>query len=368
MAGEMKGGQSEELADPDFRVHAAWITHVSAASDTSSNGQAPEQHVAKQDGSVEVATSSSSPSEFVGEHDVPNSQRSCLGRRPAGVRVGLIGLTFALAMAAAGIISHHLEFLRSSPEPSDQTREMVSSDGLSTGRLGSPKLMVQSSPAVSGEPAPLGLTLWGAANGAVVLLRGLPPGMELSAGSAVSDGLWQLSAADLPDAWIAPPDGFVGSAHLVAELQLPNSRIIDRRSVRLEWTRRGHEIGAVTNAPATLQHPNDPALSPATPEISDQPSQAGSRHRLEETKGARQRGKNNSPPHERLPPSMSLSVGDGARPAEPEITNSTCFASASEVKQHHPKAWPSWTLRALGHEGTKCWYPTNRTLAHDHPQ
>jgi hypothetical protein len=82
---------------------------------------------------------------------------------------------------------------------------------------------------------------------------------------------------------------------------------------------------------------------------------------LEESKGARQRGKNNSPPHD-------LSVGDDTRSAEPEITNSTCFASASAVRQHHPEAWPSWTLRARGHEGTKCWYPTTRTLAHDHPQ
>ena len=50
----------------------------------------------------------------------------------------------------------------------------------------------------------------------------------------------------------------------------------------------------------------------------------------------------------------------------PEITNSTCFASASEVKQEHPNSWPSWTLRAPGHEGTKCWYPTTRSLAHHH--
>jgi hypothetical protein len=159
--------------------------------------------------------------------------------------------------------------------------------------------------------------------------------MELSAGRAVADGVWQLSTADLSDAWIGPPAGFVGSAHLVAELQLPNSQIVDRQSIRLEWTRREHEIGAVTNAPT------------ATPEIS---------------------GKNKSPTNERRAPSMNLSDGEDARPAEPEITNSTCFASASEVRQHHPEAWPSWTLRARGHEGTKCWYPTNRTLAHDHPQ
>src|SRR5215472_1376092 len=54
--------------------------------------------------------------------------------------------------------------------------------------------------------------------------------------------------------------------------------------------------------------------------------------------------------------------------AEPEITNSTCYASASAVRQDHPEEWPSWTLRALGHEGTKCWYPTTRTLAHAHPK
>jgi hypothetical protein len=37
----------------------------------------------------------------------------------------------------------------------------------------------------------------------------------------------------------------------------------------------------------------------------------------------------------------------------------TCLPSPSAVRQDHPGAWPSWTLRALGHEGTKCWHPTN---------
>jgi hypothetical protein len=35
---------------------------------------------------------------------------------------------------------------------------------------------------------------------------------------------------------------------------------------------------------------------------------------------------------------------------------STCYPSASDVRQNHPGAWPSWTLRAPGHEGTRCWY------------
>jgi hypothetical protein len=45
---------------------------------------------------------------------------------------------------------------------------------------------------------------------------------------------------------------------------------------------------------------------------------------------------------------------------------STCFPSASAVRENRPGAWPSWTLRAPGHEGTRCWYAATRTTTHDH--
>ena len=35
----------------------------------------------------------------------------------------------------------------------------------------------------------------------------------------------------------------------------------------------------------------------------------------------------------------------------------TCYPSSSAVRQEHPQAWPSWTFRARGHEGSRCWYP-----------
>jgi len=44
----------------------------------------------------------------------------------------------------------------------------------------------------------------------------------------------------------------------------------------------------------------------------------------------------------------------------------SCFPSASAVRQNHPGGWPSWTLRAPGHEGTRCWYAATRTTGHDH--
>jgi hypothetical protein len=43
-----------------------------------------------------------------------------------------------------------------------------------------------------------------------------------------------------------------------------------------------------------------------------------------------------------------------------------CFPSASAVVQNHPGGWPTWTLRAPGHEGTMCWYAAARPRGSDH--
>ncbi len=43
-----------------------------------------------------------------------------------------------------------------------------------------------------------------------------------------------------------------------------------------------------------------------------------------------------------------------------------CLPSAEAVRQQDSAAWPSWTLRAPGFEGTKCWYASTRGAAHDH--
>ncbi len=51
--------------------------------------------------------------------------------------------------------------------------------------------------------------------------------------------------------------------------------------------------------------------------------------------------------------------------AEPRDA-STCFPSASAVRESRPGAWPSWTMRAPGHEGTRCWYAATRGTAHEH--
>jgi hypothetical protein len=44
----------------------------------------------------------------------------------------------------------------------------------------------------------------------------------------------------------------------------------------------------------------------------------------------------------------------------------SCFPSASAVLQNHPEGWPTWTLKAPGHEGTMCWYASARPRASNH--
>jgi hypothetical protein len=44
---------------------------------------------------------------------------------------------------------------------------------------------------------------------------------------------------------------------------------------------------------------------------------------------------------------------------------SPCLPSASAVRQEYPGSWPSWTLRASGNEGVKCWYPSSSVAARD---
>ena len=99
----------------------------------------------------------------------------------------------------------------------------------------SARLIVQSWRGNSDEPTPLGLAVQGPAEHAVVYIKGLMPGMELSSGSRVGSDAWEIPATGVGDVWIAPPQGFVGTAKLVAELRLPDSRIADRQAVYFEW-------------------------------------------------------------------------------------------------------------------------------------
>ena len=297
-----------ELEDPDFRVQAAWLAQVSETADGRLAEQVPEQGGGK---TTQSTTSSLAPADRRAGQEASLAPPSRLGRRSSLIKMVSVG-SIVTALLAAGIAIPPL-FESWRQRADGEGTGLASSEPLASAppavqnELGTPKLFVESLLGIRGEPAPLGLALRGRANDAVVIIRGLLPGMELSAGSAVAGDTWQLSAKDLTYAWIAPPPDFVGSADLIAELHLPNAQVVDRQTIHMEWTQRavgsGHEHEREPIAPRQenemmppiarpdVQHPTDRDVITAAPPISAAIPQG--QLLSEENKSARAREKNN---------------------------------------------------------------------------
>ena len=188
---------------------------------------------------------------------------------PFAVVGGLVGVMLGVAVIAlerfplADIwrqptIDRTIELASSSARPAPATLAIRAEPAL-------PRFVVQSSRGMSGKPAPLGLVLQGRAEGAVVIITGLMPGMELSMGGAVGADAWKMLATDLDDAWISPLESFVGSVDLVAELRLPDDKISDRQAIHFEW--------APPISPAPAQQQLDREEITAVPPISAAPAQ-----------------------------------------------------------------------------------------------
>ena len=329
-----------ERADPDLQLQAAWLAQVSDPTEASVSEQAPRQS----GHSPRASTDSLEPVDRATEQHVALPLGSVLRRRSGLVMISLIGFILALALPLVIGIPQLPETWR---EPAGgHTIGLGTSEPLTSAipgvrdELESPKLLVQSSRGVSGEPAPIGVTVRGRTDGAVVTIKGLLPGMELSTGGAVAGNTWQISASDLQYAWVAPPKDFVGSADLIAELRLPNAQIADRQTIRLEWTRPaagsgpepepehiapGREIEATPPIPpAADQHPNDPDVVATAPQLT--PSQDQFYRGREQSKSARAHGKNN----------LHRSVGVGSQPvplASPPVRDS----------MHAPKGFWDWS-------------------------
>jgi hypothetical protein len=124
----------------------------------------------------------------------------------------------------------------------------VQSASAQTSETPIPRLVVHAR-GIAGEPLPLGLTIEGGADGAVVIVTGLVHGMTLSTGDALHANVWQVPATDLANTWVGPPMGFVGMVDLIAELQLADATVIHRQPIQIEWVATSPAVAA--QVPAT---------------------------------------------------------------------------------------------------------------------
>jgi hypothetical protein len=141
-----------------------------------------------------------------------------------------------------------------------------------------PRLVVHASGGIAGEPVPLGLTMQGHADGAVVIITGLIPGMSLSTGNATGADTWQLPTTNFGHTWVGPPVGFVGVVSLAAELHLDGA-VLQRLPIRIEWI--------ATSPAAAAQVPTTPSLGEAlaTPQQLDHDEIALQAHQTAERQG-----------------------------------------------------------------------------------
>jgi hypothetical protein len=87
----------------------------------------------------------------------------------------------------------------------------------------------------TGEELPLAVSVRGAADGAALVINGLPDGSTLSNGHPLGTDGWNLPTADLGNAVLRPPRGFVGPMSLALELHLVDDTVADRRFLHVEW-------------------------------------------------------------------------------------------------------------------------------------
>jgi hypothetical protein len=100
------------------------------------------------------------------------------------------------------------------------------------------RLVVESQRGFANEPMPLGVSLADGSGNEMVTLVGLAPGTELTAGTPIGAGSWQLSARDLDNTLARPPKDFVGVMGAAIDLRSPGDRLMDSQLVRLEWVAR----------------------------------------------------------------------------------------------------------------------------------
>jgi hypothetical protein len=169
----------------------------------------------------------------------PALGRPCLRSKSSTLAVlgGLVGLISAVAITDVVPIGQFSlsDFWHQRPSWLSWLVSPIPAASQLEAELASASLVSQPSPEVSGNPASLGLSLRGKLDGAVVTLTGLLPGMEFSNGERIGTDAWRLTATDLGDVWVGPPDGFVGSIDIIAELRSPDDKVVDRQTVHLQW-------------------------------------------------------------------------------------------------------------------------------------
>lgn len=123
------------------------------------------------------------------------------------------------------------------------------------------RLVIENQHAFVNEPLPLEASVAPSTGDESLVVAGLAAGTRLSAGAAMNESSWHLRSHDLRGLYLYAPKDFVGVMNTAIDVLSPSQRLLDSRSVRLEWvvrkeppTQRIDTVGpANPNVPAAQQ-------------------------------------------------------------------------------------------------------------------
>src|SRR5690242_14890083 len=99
-----------------------------------------------------------------------------------------------------------------------------------------PKLVVEGADAGNSDEIGLGVKVSGRIEGVMAVVSGLVPGTKLSRGQPWNDNEWFVPASELVDTKLRPPADFSGTMQYTVALRMPDAKIADRQTLRLQWS------------------------------------------------------------------------------------------------------------------------------------
>jgi hypothetical protein len=132
-------------------------------------------------------------------------------------------------------------------------------------RKPAPTLTVHDNSGYINEPLELGVSVDAPAPGMTVMIKSMPPGVRLTAGTRVGANEWRVPAQDISHTAIIPPTDFVGEMNLPAELYTADGATLVTTFVQLTWASVQSDSAAVVVATRTAAAP-PAAVAPAPPQ------------------------------------------------------------------------------------------------------
>jgi hypothetical protein len=117
----------------------------------------------------------------------------------------------------------------------ERLEDATNSIGEVSRQIMSPTVVVEDSTGTINKALPLLVKVTNFAPNTEIVLTGLAIGTTLTSGTSMGVRGWRIDIADLPNAYVVPPQGYSGLMTLFAELRDLNGRPLSRTPVHLLW-------------------------------------------------------------------------------------------------------------------------------------